>query len=60
MISVRYGFDNNIDPKIIAHPANCQLLLHGENVSKYTNCSISFEELLEKIKIWDEKYNKEK
>jgi hypothetical protein len=56
MVSVRYGFDNNIDPKIISHPANCQLLPHSSNVSKYTKCSITLEDLLLRIEQWDKKY----
>ena len=56
MVSVRYGFDNNIDPTIIAHPANCKLMRHNLNVKKYINNSITYEELLIKIKEWDIKY----
>jgi hypothetical protein len=56
MYSVRSGFDNNIDPKIISHPANCRLMLHSENVSKGTDCDITYDELLERIKRWNEKY----
>lgn len=56
MVSVNYGFEHNIDPKIISHPANCKLLKHTDNISKNKNCSITYEELLERIKLWDEKY----
>jgi hypothetical protein len=56
MVSVRYGFDNKIPPEIISHPANCQLLLHSDNISKLNKCSISIEELYQKIKAWDEKF----
>lgn len=56
MVSVRDGFDNKIDPKIIAHPANCQLLPHRKNTSKGFRSSISIEELYERIKNWDAKY----
>jgi hypothetical protein len=52
MYSVRDGFINKIDPKIIKHPANCQLLLHSENNSKNYNSSITIEELMERIKNW--------
>jgi len=55
-VSIKYGFDNNIDPKIIRHPANCQLLTHSDNVTKYTKCSMTIEELLEKIEKWNNKY----
>ena len=56
MVSVRYGFDNNIDPKIISHPANCRLTLQSDNVKKYIRNCITYEELLAKIQLWNEKY----
>jgi len=52
MISVRYGFDNNIPTWIISHPANCQLKRHNDNVSKGMKCDLTLDELLEKIKKW--------
>lgn len=56
MVSVKFGYENKIDPSIISHPANCKLMRHNDNVSKYTDCQITIEELLERIKKWDEKY----
>jgi hypothetical protein len=56
MISVRYGFDNDIPAEHLAHPANCRLIQHGKNVSKGTQNSISYQELLMKIDQWDKKY----
>lgn len=56
MISVKFGYENKIDPSIISHPANCKLMRHNDNVSKYTGCQITLEELLERIKKWNEKY----
>ena len=58
MVSVRFGFDNKINPEIIGHPANCQLMVHNENSSKNSECSISLDELLNRIKKWDIKYKK--
>lgn len=58
MLSVKYGFEHKIDPKIISHPANCRLLRQNENSKKNCNCSITYEQLLEKIRIWEEKYGK--
>jgi hypothetical protein len=52
MYSVRDGFINNIDPEIIKHPANCQLMLHNENNSKNYNSSITIDDLIERIKNW--------
>jgi hypothetical protein len=52
MYSVRDGFINKIDPEIIKHPANCQLMLHNENNSKNYNSSITIDDLIERIKNW--------
>jgi len=57
MISINYGFKNNIDPKIIKHPANCSLMLHNDNVKKNYRCSLTLDELLLKIYKWNKKYN---
>lgn len=57
MISVRWGFDNNIDSNIISHPANCNLIQHNENSSKGPSCSITLDDLLNKIVLWESKYN---
>jgi hypothetical protein len=58
MVSVRWGFDNTTDPKIISHPANCQLMIHNENISKHKKCDLTLEELLVRISRWEEKYGK--
>ena len=50
------GFENLIDPYIISHPANCQLLRHNDNASKHSDCDIELESLIEKIKKWNQKY----
>jgi hypothetical protein len=56
IVSVRYGYENGIDPKIISHPANCQLLRHNENVSKHKNCGLTIDELMMRISTWDDRY----
>jgi predicted nucleic acid-binding Zn ribbon protein len=58
MLSVEYGKKNQIDPKIISHPANCKLITQGENTKKQSKCSITYPELIERIKQWDIKYLK--
>lgn len=55
-ISVDYGYRNNIDPAIINHPANCQLVLHNDNQRKYNKCSIDIKQLLEDIKRFNSLY----
>lgn len=52
MYSVREGFINGVDPEIIKHPANCRLMIHKENNKKNTKCSITLEELLDRIDKW--------
>lgn len=54
MISVKYGFTNNIDPFFLSHPANCALVLQTMNSSKKTKCTLTLEELIERIDQWDE------
>jgi len=56
MLSIKEGFENNIPPEIINHPANCKLMRHRHNNRKNTESSISLSELKERIKKWDEKY----
>ena len=50
MISVKYGFRNGISSELISHPANCQLMQHTLNNTKKTQCSITLNELEERIK----------
>ena len=54
MFSVRNGYELGIDPDIIAHPANCKLMLHSENFKKKANSSITLSSLLIKIEKWKE------
>ena len=58
MYSVKDGFENNVPAELLAHPANCQLLIHNENVSKHKKSVITLDELKEKIDKWNKKYNK--
>lgn len=55
-VSVRFGFDNNIPASHIAHPANCVLMQHHLNASKGRKNLFSYDELLERIHRWNEKY----
>lgn len=58
MYSVMDGYRNNINPNIISHPANCRLITHSENISKGDKSIITIENLLERIDIWNKKYDK--
>lgn len=50
------GYTHKIDPYIMSHPCNCQLLRQLDNGSKYIKNSISLEELLTEIKLFDAEY----
>lgn len=54
--SCNEAFKKLIDPYLISHPANCQLLRHNENISKFDKCSISLNELKTNIIEWNKKY----
>lgn len=47
----------NINPSIIAHPANCELMLHTENISKNKSSSITYDDLLVEIQIWETEHS---
>ena len=49
MLSVVEGFELDIDPFLLAHPANCELMVHTDNISKNRNSSITIVELMERI-----------
>jgi len=57
MFSVREGFEKEIDPYLISHPANCELMIHNYNISKNKKSSITIDDLLNKIKEFEEKFN---
>jgi hypothetical protein len=57
MYSISEGFKNSIPVEIMKHPANCEVMLQRDNTKKRTRCSITIEELYERIAIWDEKYS---
>lgn len=58
MFSVKEGFRRLINPLLLLHPANCELIVNKNNQSKNDKCSINLNELLEKIKNFDDTYGK--
>lgn len=48
--SRKAGFENNIDPTIIAHPGNLRVIPANDNRLKSHNCDMTLEELLVKTK----------
>jgi hypothetical protein len=59
IFSISSGFRFKVDPIILSHPANCNLMKHSSNISKGYKCYISVGKLIEKIKLWNIKYEKE-
>lgn len=49
IVSVEYGWRNNIDSNVISNPSNCQFLTNKENARKGTDSWITIETLLERI-----------
>lgn len=58
MFSVSDGHKLNIDPKLIAHPANCRLIKQRINLDKRHRSCITLDELINRIQVWDLKYPK--
>lgn len=56
LYSIKKGFENNIDPYFISHPANCKLIRHRDNQIKNTKCSITINELHNEVDIFNKKY----
>ena len=54
MISRNYGYEHNIDTYLISHPANCEIMLRDDNSSKQEKCSISIDQLIERVEWWNE------
>lgn len=53
-VSIQYGYEHNIDPYLISHPANCEFMLRNDNSSKQDKCSITVEQLIEEVEWWNE------
>jgi hypothetical protein len=59
VFTVSDGFRLGIDPELLAHPANCEVIPHSVNSSKDRRKSrISFDELVDRIRDWDLRYGK--
>lgn len=49
-LSIEYGYINKVDPKLIGHWCNFQILKASENYKKHMKSSITLDALLEAIK----------
>ena len=52
-ISIMYGFVNGISPELISHRCNLEMLYYKDNLSKSVKCSLTLDELLERIEEYD-------
>jgi ribosomal protein S16 len=52
IISITEGFRLGIPAELISHPANCELMRHTENQSKYSKSGMDINELKNKINQW--------
>ena len=55
IISKEYGWRHHIPAEVISHPANCQFITNQENVEKSADCHMTIQELMDRIKQWDQK-----
>ena len=49
-VSIKFGFDNNVNPEIIGHINNLEFIPWKDNLSKGIGCSITLEQLLNTVK----------
>jgi hypothetical protein len=60
MFGRKSGFDSQVFPEILRHPANCQIITHSENIKKAKSnkdCVISLDNLFNRILNWNLEYN---
>ena len=55
-LSIADGFKNNIEPRIISHPANCELKHDFANQRKRAKSSVDIHTLLNDIERWSNTY----
>lgn len=56
LYSVKEGFINKVDFKLLSHPANCKLILQKDNRKKSHRSDIILEQLKNRIYIWNIKH----
>jgi hypothetical protein len=53
LYSISQGIENKVHPLLLSHPVNCRLIAHKQNKIKHSACEITLDELLKKIKQFD-------
>ena len=49
-----FKFSDNLLPYLLSHPANCMIMPHPENNNKRARCSITVNELIERVEWFNE------
>jgi hypothetical protein len=58
MYSIAQGIENKVHPMLLGHPANCRLIEHKQNKIKHAACEIELDELITRIKQFDNANNR--
>lgn len=53
LYSISKGMENKVHPLLLSHPVNCRLIAHKENKIKHSACEITLDELINRIKQFD-------
>ena len=53
LYTISDGFHNKVPPQILAHPANCRIILQSDNSAKNSRSSIDLPELMKRISDWN-------
>jgi hypothetical protein len=53
ILSRAEAYQKRYDPSHIRHPANCQFITNLENIKKNCHSDITYEQLLERISLWE-------
>jgi predicted RNA-binding Zn-ribbon protein involved in translation (DUF1610 family) len=56
LYSIRDGYKNKVDFRLLSHPANCQLVLQSQNREKYYNSNITLDDLKKRIRAWNNQH----
>lgn len=54
ILSRSEAYQKGYDPAHIRHPANCQFITNYENIKKNSHSGITYEQLLERISLWEQ------
>lgn len=53
IMSIKWGFENNINPELISHPSNLRMITEFENISKSDRCDLTEQEFYDNIEMFN-------